>query len=94
MGIGGRLLTATLINMKSNGIYAKTGTLSGVSALSGYISSMDTFFSIIINNSLVGYSMYASGEGPFESSPGERFGCFEYIGVPLSLLPLLEPLNL
>ncbi len=31
------------------------------------------------NNEIAGYSMYASGEGPFEYSPGERFGCFEVL---------------
>ncbi|MFG1503140.1 MAG: D-alanyl-D-alanine carboxypeptidase [Cuniculiplasma divulgatum] len=50
--IGQGTLRKRLISLEKNGIYAKTGTLSGVSALSGYISSMDTFFSIIINNSL------------------------------------------
>jgi D-alanyl-D-alanine carboxypeptidase/D-alanyl-D-alanine-endopeptidase (penicillin-binding protein 4) len=33
-------------------IYAKTGSLTGVAALSGYIYSMDTSFSIIVNNYL------------------------------------------
>ncbi|MGC8514897.1 MAG: D-alanyl-D-alanine carboxypeptidase [Thermoplasmata archaeon] len=33
-------------------IHAKTGSLTGVAALSGYIFSMDTSFSIIINNFL------------------------------------------
>jgi len=32
-----------------------------------------------MDSNLVGYSMYASGEGPFEFSPGERFGCFEVL---------------
>jgi D-alanyl-D-alanine carboxypeptidase/D-alanyl-D-alanine-endopeptidase (penicillin-binding protein 4) len=45
-------LRKRLDSLKDFGIYAKTGTLSGVSALSGYISSLDVTFSIIINNSL------------------------------------------
>ena len=41
--------------------------------------SLDQITIAIVNNKIVGYSMYASGEGPFESSPGERFGCFEVL---------------
>ena len=48
--------TGTLKNrLKSNKkalIFAKTGTLKGVAALSGYIFSTDTSFSIIVNNYL------------------------------------------
>jgi ribosomal protein S18 acetylase RimI-like enzyme len=32
-----------------------------------------------VQNNIVGYSMYASGEGKFEFAPGERFGCFEVL---------------
>ncbi|MFG1460909.1 MAG: D-alanyl-D-alanine carboxypeptidase [Thermoplasmataceae archaeon] len=45
-------LRKRLINYAEQGIMAKTGTLSSVSALSGYIASTGTIFSIFINNSL------------------------------------------
>lgn len=32
-----------------------------------------------VDGNMVGYAMFASGEGPFEFAPGERFGCFEVI---------------
>ncbi|EQD42995.1 D-Ala-D-Ala carboxypeptidase, partial [mine drainage metagenome] len=41
-----------LINWESEKIHAKTGSLTGVAALSGYIYSRDIAFSIIINNYL------------------------------------------
>lgn len=45
-------LRKRLIKYAGEGIRAKTGTLSSVSALSGYILSTGTIFSIFINNSL------------------------------------------
>lgn len=47
-GIG--TLKNRLKSYQSSMIFAKTGTLAGVAALSGYIYSIDTSFSIIINN--------------------------------------------
>lgn len=41
--------------------------------------SLDQISIAKLDNRIVGYSMYASGEGPFEFSPGERFGCFEVL---------------
>lgn len=45
-------LRKRLGKLKDYGIYAKTGTLFGVSSLSGYIESLEISFSIIMNNSL------------------------------------------
>lgn len=45
-------LRKRLLKYRDAGIIAKTGTLSSVSALSGYIRSTDTLFSIFLNNSL------------------------------------------
>ena len=50
--IGLGTLRNRLSSLKEYRIYAKTGTLTGVSSLSGYISSLDVEFSIIVNNSL------------------------------------------
>lgn len=47
-------LRRRLATVKEYGIFAKTGTLFGVSSLSGYIQSLDVSFSIIMNNSLEG----------------------------------------
>lgn len=41
--------------------------------------SLDQISVAKVGNQIVGYSMYASGEGPLEFSPGERFGCFEVL---------------
>lgn len=41
-----------LLNLKEYKIFAKTGTVRHVSSLSGYISSKEIYFSIILNNSL------------------------------------------
>lgn len=49
---GSGTLKKRLLKHKSEGIYAKTGTLNGVAALSGYIYSRDISFSIIVNNYL------------------------------------------
>lgn len=47
--------------------------------------SLDQISVAKINNQIVGYSMFASGEGPMEFSPGERFGCFEVMEAYRSL---------
>lgn len=39
--------------------------------------SIDQITIAKVDSEIVGYAMYASGEGPFEFVPGERFGCFE-----------------
>lgn len=54
-GIG--TLRKRLSSLKEYEIYAKTGSLFGVSSLSGYIKSLDVEFSIIINNSLNGSNL-------------------------------------
>ena len=41
--------------------------------------SLDQITIAKVDDQIVGYSMYASGEGQFEFSPGERFGCFEVL---------------
>ncbi len=41
--------------------------------------SIDQITIAKVGSEIVGYAMYASGEGPFEFAPGERFGCFEVI---------------
>ena len=51
-GQGKGTLRNRRINNAEDGIIAKTGTLSSVSALSGYILSTGTIFSIFINNSV------------------------------------------
>jgi mycothiol synthase len=41
--------------------------------------SIDQITIAKVDSKIVGYAMYASGDGPFEFAPGERFGCFEVI---------------
>ncbi len=49
---GNGTLKNRLIDFKPYRIHAKTGSLNGVSSLSGHIESSDTSFSIILNNYL------------------------------------------